>query len=233
MPSPRTKLYNILKPLTKQDILRLSRTMCEHGHPVLSHTACLEKTLGYQEKVGYLDIETSNFSASFGVVITWCIKEDGGEIYEGHLQTEDFENSEAGQYDKRIIQSCVDSMGQFDRLVVYWGKDRRFDIPFLRTRAVSMNVDFPLYQERVVSDAYDLVKNKFKFGRNSLAAACTQFGIESKETPISPQVWMDATLGRSTKAIQTILQHNKEDVISTEALWRKVHNYSSDARTSI
>lgn len=231
-PSPRTKLYSILKPLTKQEILRLSRTICEHGHPLLVHPNCLERTLGYQEKVGYLDIETSNFSASFGVVITWCIKENGGKIYEGYLQDEDFNNLD-GQYDKRILKECVDAMLLFDRLVVYWGKDRRFDIPFLRTRAVSMGLDFPLYQERVVNDLYDIVKNKFKFGRNSLAAACTQMGINSKDTPISPQTWMDATVGRRADAIQTILQHNREDVVSTEQLWNKIHLYSTEPKTSI
>lgn len=232
MNQTRTKLYNILKPMTKQEILRLSRTMCEHGHPLLSHPNCLEKSVGYQEKVGYLDIETSNFSASFGVVVTWCIKEDGGNILEGFLNEKDFQNEE-GHYDKRIMQECVDAMLLFDKLVVYWGKDRRFDIPFLRTRAVSMGIDFPLYQERLVNDAYDIVKNKFKFGRNSLFAACSQLGIGSKDTPMSPQVWVDAVVGRKPEAIQQILQHNREDVVSTEALWHRISSFANTPKTSI
>jgi uncharacterized protein YprB with RNaseH-like and TPR domain len=124
-------------------------------------------------------------------------------------------------------------MLKFDKLVVYWGKDRRFDIPFLRTRAVSVGVDFPLYQERLVNDLYDIVKNKFKFGRNSLAAACKQFKIESKETALSPQTWMDAVVGRNAEAIQTILQHNREDVISTEQLWNKISVFANTPKTSI
>lgn len=206
--------------------------MCEHGHPLLSHPNCLEKSVGYKEKVGHLDIETSNFSASFGVVVTWSIKEDGGEIYDGYLDGEDF-NDKDGHYDKRILQSCVDTMLKFDRLVVYWGKDRRFDIPFLRTRAVSMGIDFPLYQERIVNDLYDIVKNKFKFGRNSLYAACTQLGINSKETPLSPQTWIDATIGRNKEAMKLILAHNHEDVISTEALWHRISHFANTPKTSI
>jgi len=229
---PNTKLYNILKPLTKQEILRMSRTMCEHGHPLLSHPNCLERSVGYKEKVGYLDIETSNFSASFGVVVTWAIKEDGGEIYSGFLREEDFARGD-GNYDKRLLEECVEVMRKFDRLVVYWGKNRRFDIPFLRTRAVSMGVDFPLYQENVISDAYDIVRNQFKFGRNSLYAACTQLGIASKDTPLSPQTWMDATIGRNKKAMQLILSHNKEDVISTEALWHYINPFANIPKTSI
>jgi uncharacterized protein YprB with RNaseH-like and TPR domain len=227
-----TKLYKMLRPLTKQEILRYANTLCKHGHPLIVHTGCLEQVIGYQEKVGFLDIETSNFSASFGVVITWCIKEHGGEIDEGYLQKEDFNNKD-GQYDGRILAECVEAMRKFDKLIVYWGKDRRFDIPFLRTRAVSMNIDFPLYQERMVNDLYDIVKNKFKFGRNSLFAACAQFGIGAKDTQLSPQTWMDATVGRKPEAIQTILQHNREDVISTEELWDKIHVFSSTPKTSI
>lgn len=229
---PRTKLYSIIKPLTKQQILQYSRTMCEHGHPLLAHPSCLEKYVGYQERIGFLDIETSNFSASFGVVITWCIKENGGKIYESFLQEEDFSRIN-GQYDKRVMEECVAAMLEFDRLVVYWGKDHRFDVPFLRTRAVGMGIDFPLYHERIVNDLYDIVRNKFKFGRNSLHAACTHLGIDSKDTPISPQVWMDATIGRRPEAIQTILQHNREDVISTEQLWHKINGFGSNPKTSI
>lgn len=227
------KLYRMLKPLTKQEILRLSRTSCEHGHPLLSHPSCLERHIGYKEKIGFLDIETSNLNASFGVVVTWCIKENGGNILEGYLMEDDFEEKECGQYDKRIIQECVDAMLQFDKLVVYWGKDRRFDIPFLRTRATTMGLYFPLYQERLVNDLYDIVRNKFLFGRNSLYSACSMLGIASKETQLSPTTWMDATIGRKKDAIQTILHHNREDVVSTELLWNKISSFANTPKTSI
>lgn len=218
--------------MTKQEILKYSRLMCAHSHPYLSHPNCLEKVVNHQEKVGFLDIETSNFSASFGVVITWCIKEQNGKIIEGFLSEGDYDEP-MGFYDKRIMTECVEAMRKFDRLVVYWGKDRRFDIPFLRTRAVSMGIEFPLYQEGIVNDLYDIVKNKFKFGRNSLASACMQLGIKAKETDISPDMWIKATIGRDKESTQYILQHNREDVISTELLWDRISNYASTPKTSI
>lgn len=226
------KLYRILKPLTKQEILRLSHTSCKHGHPLLAHPKCLERHIGHKERVGFLDIETSNLNASFGVVVTWCIKESGGKILEGFLTKKDFQRKN-GEYDKRIIKDCVDAILKFDRLVVYWGKDRRFDMPFLRTRAVGLGLYFPYYQERITNDLYDIVRNKFLFGRNSLHAACQHLGIGSKDTPLCPQLWMDATIGRKPKAIQTILQHNREDVISTELLWEKISSFANTPKTSI
>lgn len=222
----------MLKTLPKQEILKYANRTCEHGHPFISHPNCLEKILGYKEKVGFLDIETSNFSASFGVVLTWCIKEQGGEIIEGHLQGDDYEDK-SGYYDKRILKDCVTAINQFDRIVVYWGKNQRFDVPFLRTRAAMAGVIFPIYQETLVFDLYDIVRAKFRFGRNSLKAACSALGIDSKETDISPQMWVDATIGRSVEAMGYILQHNKEDVISTEKLWERINQFSSIPNTSI
>lgn len=228
----RTKLYSMLKGMTKQEILKYSRIMCEHGHPLLSHANCLEKVIHYEERIGFLDIETSNFSAAFGVVVSWCIKEKDGKVVGDYLTDEDFKDKE-GFYDRRLIKGCIAAMGEFDRIVVYWGKDRRFDIPFLRTRAAMMGVVFPFYHELLVQDLYDIVKNKFKFGRNSLVAACSSLGISAKDTPVSPDMWIKATIGHDKKAIQYIYQHNKEDVVSTEQLWDRIIGYSTMPRTSI
>lgn len=230
-PAP-TKLYSILKKLTKQEILKYSNKTCEHGHPLLSHPNCLAKSIRYVESIGFLDIETSGFDAKFGVVLTWCIKRQGGEVLEGYLQGEDF-NDKQGHYDKRILQDCINAMQEFDRIVVYWGKDRRFDIPFLRTRAAMMGLVFPIYQEQLVFDLYDTVKNKFRFGRNSMRAACDALGIESKETDINPKMWVDAVVGRDPVAMGYILQHNREDVNSTEKLWDVLNKFSNIPNTSI
>lgn len=232
MYSTPTKLYSILRNLTKGEILKYSNQTCEHGHPLLSHPNCLAKKINYTEEIGFLDIETSNFTATFGVVTTWCIKRRGGEILEGHMMGNDFEDK-SGYYDKRILQDCVKAIQEFDRIVVYWGKDRRFDIPFLRTRAAMMGIVFPIYQETLIFDLYDIVKNKFRFGRNSLHAACSSLGIESKETDISPDMWVKATIGRDVQSMEYILQHNREDVISTEKLWDRINQFSNIPKTSI
>lgn len=228
-----TKLYGILKGLTKQEILKYSKQTCPHGHSYLEHANCLERVLGHVERTGFLDLETSSLNANYGMVITYCIKLDGEDkIYEGWLNKKDFQDKN-GHYDKRLIQQCVKDMSGFDRLVVYWGKDRRHDIPFLRTRALMMNLQFPFYQEQIVSDLYDLVKNKLRLGRNGLQSACNAFGIQSKEHPITPEVWQKAIVGHDKDSISYILEHNREDVLSTEELWHKMNVFGSNAKTSI
>lgn len=207
--------------------------MCVHGHPLLSHPNCLEASIKYTERIGFLDIETSNLNANYGMVISYCISSsDNEEILEGWLTEEDFQDK-TGHYDKRILQKCIKDMEEFDRLVVYWGKDRRHDIPFLRTRALMMGLNFPFYHEQIVNDLYDLVKNKLRLGRNGLQSACTAFGIESKEHPITPEIWMRAIVGHDEDAIQYIVSHNREDVISTKALWNRMNVFGSNPKTSI
>lgn len=228
-----TRIYTLLKPLTKQQILKFSNITCEHGHPLVCHTTCLEKEIKWHERIGFLDIETSGLNANYGLVLTYCIlSNDSGKILEGWLTEKDFQRKDLN-YDKRIIAKCIKDMSQFDRLIVYWGKDRRHDIPFLRTRALTMNLDFPIYHEQIVNDLYDIVKNKLRLGRNSLQAACIAMGIESKTHPISPKVWLSATMGRSKTAMRYILEHNREDVQSTQTLWRKLNRFSSNPKTSV
>lgn len=229
----RTKLYDILKPMTKQEILRFSREMCSHRQPLLSHPNCLAERIKYKERVGSLDIETSSLNANFGMVVSYCIKVHGEDkILEGWLEQEDFDEPN-GHYDKRILEKCIDDMNQFDRLIVYWGKDRRHDIPFLRTRALMCGLQFPFYHENIVSDLYDLVRGKLRLGRNGLQSACTAFGIESKAHPITPDLWMKAIVGHDPDAIAYVLEHNREDVISTELLWDKMNKFGSNPKTSI
>lgn len=228
-----TKLYMMLKGMTKQEILKYANQTCEHGHSYLEHAGCLAKIIGHEERIGFIDIETSSLNANYGMVISYAIKVGGEDIiYKNWLQEEDFQNKD-GHYDKRLIESCVLDMEEFDRLIVYWGKDRRHDIPFLRTRALMMGVKFPFYHENIVNDLYDIVRNKLRLGRNGLQSACTAFGIESKEHPLTPDVWMKAIVGHDAEAIQYILQHNIEDVISTELLWDKMNAFGSNPKTSI
>ena len=228
-----TKIYSLLRGMTKQEILKYAQQVCPHGHSYLEHGNCLEKIVNHQEKIGHLDIETGlSFSADYGLVISWCIKDDGGEVLGDYLTPKDFKTKDEN-YDRRILGTCVEAMGRFDRLIVYWGKDRRHDIPFLRTRALMMGIKFPLWQEQIVNDLYDTVRGKFRFERNSMARACEAFGVPNKAHPIDFKHWKKALVGHDPDSIAYIYEHNKEDVISTEALHHAIRDFSSSPKTSI
>jgi len=128
-------------------------------------------------------------------------------------------------------QLCKD-IRKFDRLIVYWGKDRRHDIPFLRARALTYNLDFPSYKEIIVNDVYDIIKNKLRLSRNRMQNACEHLGINAKTHPLKPKIWQRARAG-CPKSLKYILAHNIEDVVSLEALWKKVKPFTRQPNTSI
>lgn len=222
-----TKLYNVLKDLKKEDILKRAKYICEHGHNGLSHPQCYVNNIQGGERIGILDIECSGLKASFAKILSYCIKEYDGPIIGRALTTQEVRGKEK---DSTLIKELVTDMGKFDRLVTFYGS--RFDIPFIRTRAVHFGIDFPSFGEIVHTDIYDIIKHKFKLHRSSLEASCEFFDIPAKGHRLSPEIWDDCTIGEK-KALEYVLEHNKEDVISTELLFKRVMPYTKIKKTSI
>lgn len=227
---------------------------CIHRHTIKEHPRCFTKGLvkqnlkpqaieidnsepepWYQKdgvRIGYLDIESDGLKTDFATMLTWAIKEKGGLVRsDAILKRELFE----GQYDKRIVQSCINEMKKYDIICTYFGS--RFDIPFLRTKALHYGIEFPGYIieahttktgteiQRYVPELYhwDLfytVKSKLNLSSKSLANACDYLGIKGK-TPLDKEIWRQAKYGEP-KAIKKVLYHNTQDVIILEKLHDKI-----------
>ena len=163
---PKLKSVN-LKDYSYEELLWLDENKCKHGHSFLSHRNCwLNTGVLKPEQIGFLDIETSNLSPAFGIVICWCIKDAiSGDIYHDYLTNSDIHSSDE---DKRIIETCIDTMKKFDRIVGHYSS--RFDIPFLRTRAVlhdnKNGLNFPKRGSLIHTDTWIMAKTKFKFHSN-------------------------------------------------------------------
>jgi len=232
------RLVKLLSRLNKKDIIKLAKMKCKCGHSYLEHISCafkdkviLEtedgKVIVMEEKMGFLDIESSNLQADFGVVFSYCIKELDGELIANVVKPHEIRK---GIYDKRLMKDFCRDVRKFDRIITFYGS--RFDLPFLRTRAVYYNLDFPIYKEILHQDVYHIIKNRFLIHKNRLETACRFFNIPCKSHPLKPDIWFEA-MGGKKKALDYILEHNKEDVISLEALWKKVNFYSQYSKRSI
>ena len=216
--------------LKKEEILWLAKNRCRHHHTYLEHIKCAEREKkDFREVIGFLDIEASNLNADFGIIFSWCIKKEGGKNICEVVSPEDLKN---GYYDKNIIKKFNSEVRNFDRLVVYYGTDNRFDLPTLRTRAVFWKTDFPLYKSVKVTDVYPIIKRKFNLHRNRLETACEFFGIACKKHRLKPEIWFKAQAGNK-KALNFILLHNKEDTISLELLYNRVKDYANITDSSI
>jgi len=211
--------------LKKAEIIQLAKFRCEHGHSGLEHYGCWP---GANERVGFLDIESTNLDANFGIMLSYCIKDsDSSKIYEGVINGQDIKT---GAEDKRIVEKCVEDIGRFNKIVTFYGV--RFDVPFIRTRAVSLGVEFPCYGTIKHQDVYFLIRNKFKLNSNRLENACRVLLGATDKTKIEYVHWRNAARG-DKKALEYIVDHNRKDVLDLEKLYLKVMEYQKDGTNSL
>lgn len=222
------ELYRILRKLSKRDILKYSKMKCEHRHSLISHPKCLLKELGKVDRIGYLDIETSNLDANAGFITSYCIKVRGEKKIYGRTITK--EEILSGDFDKQIVKDLCEDLKNFDTVVGYYSTG--FDIPYIRTQAVHHGIDFPVYSTVKHIDVYYMIKHRFKLTRNRMQTACDYFGIPSKGHALTPNWWKLAAIG-DKKALAWTWEHNVEDVISLELLHNKVSSYVKETNKSI
>ncbi len=183
-------------------------------------------------KVGYFDIEVTNLKANFGFVLTWALKELDGKVHYDVVTRDEVLSDEE---DKRIVNSFLEKIKEFDLLVGYYSK--RFDIPYIRTRALYHNLDVtPLeYRETYHWDLYDTVKRKLQLSRNTLEVATRFLGIEGEhggKNHVEPIIWKRASKGNE-EALKYVLDHNIRDVEILELLHKRLWNFSSNPKSSI
>jgi len=222
-----------LNRLKKSEILWLYNHYCRHGHRYIEHMNCFleeKPTDIITERIAFLDIETTGLNANWDYIISWAIIDNDGKIYGRVLTRKEVLNWKV--LDKKLMKEFSDTIKNFDRVVVYWGKDRRHDLPFLRTRCLKWNVYFPLYKELVVTDMYDIVKSKLRLHANRLENVCDFLGIPAKEHRLDAEMWLRAKLG-DKKALDYVWKHNVEDVISLKAVYEKLERYSAKRKVSI
>jgi len=205
--------------MKKSELLDLFRGRCKHGHLYAEHPACYVKEKKNKVKIGYLDIETSNLTADFGIMLSYAIKERGkNKIYCGTITKKEIES---GELDKNLVKKCIDDMNKFDIIMGYYST--KFDIPFLRSRAMYWGLDFPVYGELQHKDVWYMVRAKMRLHSSRLETACKHLGIKGK-THLDGLYWIKALSG-DDKALEYILDHNKKDVIILEKLHDKIKDF--------
>jgi uncharacterized protein YprB with RNaseH-like and TPR domain len=106
--------------LKKSKIIWLANHLCKHGHSYLEHYSCYLSEKPEENRVGFLDIETSNLDADFGIMLAYCVKIEGeNKILGRHLTEEETLNKK--QPDKQLVKELIHDMSQFNLLYTYYG----------------------------------------------------------------------------------------------------------------
>lgn len=214
--------------LKKQELIWMSNNKCKHSHTYLSHYNCYLQEKPNKQRIGHFDIEASNLDADYGIMLSYAIKEHGTDkIYKDVITKKDI-NSPG--LDKRIVQNCIKDIQKFDRIVGFYST--KFDIPFIRTRALIHNLDFPKFKSILHTDMYYYAKHRLKLSSNRLENVCRNLMGDSNKTRIDSKYWVKALRG-DKKSLDYILDHNIKDVIDLERVFNKLINFGQFTDKSI
>lgn len=222
-----------IKAMSQKEITSRLNFRCFHGHSGFGHPMCFDRKQGLIEKIAFLDIESTDLTAPWGFILCYVISDEKGHLTKRSITLKDLNKA---QFDKNLLKQFCEDIKPYHRIVGHYIGDRRFDIPMLRSRAELWHLPFPLYKFHWMSDTYVILRNKFKLKSNSLRSGCDFFGIKSKEHPIITKYWNDLMTGnpkRMQRALDYILVHCVEDVISTRKLWYRINKYTKFNRSSI
>ena len=230
----RDKIRQGLTPpvhhLKKSEIVWLATHRCKkHHHSFLSHYACYLREHPEKERIGFLDCECSNLNGDFGILLSYCILDNNtGKILSGVFSEADINNKD--EEDKRVVTQLIKDLLKFDRIITWYG--RRFDIPFIRTRALICKVPFPYFGSIRHDDIYFISRNRLKLHSNRLENFCRSvLGITHK-THIISKYWRRGQRG-DKKALGYILDHNKRDVIDLQRAYFALKDFVARNNTSI
>lgn len=217
---------------TPEQLKWLSEHKCRHGHRYTSHFGCYLVEQQVEERIGALDIECGALEANVDIMLSWAIKAVGGEdTYYDALTVKELSD---GSYDSRIVETCVDTIQQFDRIVTHYGS--RFDIPFLRTAAISQDLYFPPYGSIWHSDVWIMAKKKLRLTSNRQNVVAEAVLGKDIKTRVEFKLWRAAKYGspaEKRKAMKYIVDHNLKDVEQLEENYLKLKPFVRETRTSI
>jgi hypothetical protein len=218
---------------TPTEIDRRHDWQCQHRHNGLVHANCYNIAHDLKERVCYLDTEFyvgknnwGKLCGDWGAILCWVIG-DG----EGNYWSDEATPKEAAAFeDKRIVESCIARLRQFDRVITHFGD--RCDLPLLRTRAIINGSDFPAYGALKSTDVWKIAKTKLCISSNSQKTLAKVINGKTEKTSVEAEIWLGAIRGNK-KCLATIIDHCHRDVRDLERNAKALAKYVKLSSTSI
>lgn len=160
-------------------------------------------------RIGFFDIEASNLSANYGMLLTACIKPLG----ENHITK--IVKQTSTKEDKLAVKQTIKALNEYDMIVTWYGV--RYDVPFIKTRALLKKLPHSIDPRIRHLDLWDACRKYLKFTSNRLDTVSTDLGFADK-TRISGDIWTKAVQG-DKPAIAYVLHHNIKDVQVLEKVY--------------
>jgi len=224
----------------KAPITRMTRAEIEsaylhrckaHGHRFLEHWGCFLAEQAQPQRIGFFDIETSNFKADWAIMLSYSILDDAtNKIFGRAIRPAELSS---GLFDKKLVADMIADMKRFDMVVGYYST--KFDLPFARTRAIiTGNKDFPTFGMLQHRDAYYIVKSKFAaLSSKRQENAAKMLVGKTEKTHINPTIWLKALITHDQPSIDFIWDHNNRDVRDLKEIYYTVIPFVKNGSKSI
>ncbi len=159
------------------------------------------------------DIETSNLTADFSLVLSGVIKPYGREPIVFRADT--YPEWQAGNKsnDKGIVLDIATELAKHAIVITHYGT--YFDVPYLRAKMTYHSL--PPLPHMFAIDSWAVAYKNFKVSSRKLKNLGKYFAIGEKEE-VEGQLWMQAAYDGSTEALDKIVAHNIQDTILLEKL---------------
>lgn len=159
------------------------------------------------------DLETSNLTADFSVLLCAAIKPYGSRPI--IFRADDYNpNWATNRMDDRLLTGAIaEELRKHAIIVTHYGS--RFDIPYLRAKMVKYG--FTPLPPMFGIDTYSIAKANFKVSSRRLENLARYFDL-GKKHKVEGGLWMKAAMDGDVEALDEIVEHNKLDVELLEKL---------------
>jgi uncharacterized protein YprB with RNaseH-like and TPR domain len=127
---------------------------------------------------------------------------------------------DAKQNDRAMLKRFAKELEKADEAVGHNGDN--FDIKWVRTRCLTHGI--PLSPTFVTQDTLKLARSKFYFNSNRLDYIADFLGY-GKKKPTGFQLWKDILLDKNKRAMKTMVDYCKHDVLLLEKVWDRFMPY--------
>jgi len=165
------------------------------------------------------DIEASNLSADFGMILCVGYKEVG----KGRptvISIADYETADRNplKAEKRLLKDLSEVLLDADAWVFQFGKF--YDLPFVNSRLLyhgmpTLPTNFPHV------DTWRVAKNNLKLRNNRLITISEFLGTKDEKNPIRGEQWIRALAGHKP-SLNYIIEHCRLDVLVLEEVYTRL-----------
>ena len=159
------------------------------------------------------DLETTNLTADFSVMLCACLKPFGETPVV--FRADDYNPNWATQRmdDKELTKAIATELAKHAIIVTHYGSG--FDIPYLRAKMVYHRL--PPLPPMFGIDTYRIAKANFRVSSRRLKNLCRYFELGQK-SEVEGGLWMKAGMDGDIDALDAIVAHNIQDVLLLEKL---------------